>query len=193
MAQLIVDGKGTVEEVKEGTAFPDKKRRGLDFERVTNYLEEGRAITQEFEIGQREATWKPRPEYPDLPIVLLLASDIHYGSVGVNYKQLREHLDMVEFTPNFYIASNGDDVDAFNAMQYQTDYKNVLIPVYNDFITLLNSSGISKIAGSTIDKELKPNYSVNDNGKGLITIWNALVLDIEVELTSGCIKENIKF
>jgi len=93
----------------------------------------------------------------------------------------------------FVIATRSNDVDSFNAKQYQTDYKEILIPVYNDFITVLNSSGISKIVGSTIDKELKPNYSVNDNGKGLVTIWNALVLDIEVELTNGCIIENIKF
>jgi len=93
----------------------------------------------------------------------------------------------------FVIATRSNDVDAFNSTQYQTDYKSVLIPVYNDFITLLNSSGISKIVGSTIDKELKPNYSVNDNGKGLVTIWNALVLDLEIELITGCIKENIKF
>jgi len=93
----------------------------------------------------------------------------------------------------FVIATRSNNVDAFNAMQYQTDYKEILIPVYNNFITVLNSSGISKIVGSTIDKELKPNYSVNDNGKGLVTIWNALVLDLEIELTSGCIKENIKF
>jgi len=93
----------------------------------------------------------------------------------------------------FVIATRSNDVDAFNSTQYQTDYKSVLIPVYNDFITLLNSSGISKIVGSTIDKELKPNYSVNDNGKGLITVWNALVLDLEIELIDGCIKENIKF
>jgi len=93
----------------------------------------------------------------------------------------------------FVIATRSNDVDAFNATQYQTDYKEILIPVYNNFITLLNSSGISKIVGSTIDKELKPNYSVNDNGKGLVTIWNVLVLDVEIELTSGCIKQNIKF
>jgi len=93
----------------------------------------------------------------------------------------------------FVIATRSNDVDAFNSTQYQTDYKSVLIPVYNDFITVLNSSGISKIVGSTIDKELKPNYSVNDNGKGLVTIWNALVLDLEIELIDGCIKENIKF
>jgi len=93
----------------------------------------------------------------------------------------------------FVIATRSNDVDSFNAKQYQTDYKEILIPVYNNFITVLNSSGISKIVGSTIDKELKPNYSVNDNGKGLIDIWNALVLDVEIELTDGCIKQNIKF
>lgn len=93
----------------------------------------------------------------------------------------------------FVIATRSNDVDGFNSKQYQTDYKEVLIPVYNDFITLLNSSGISKIVGSTIDKELKPNFSLNDNGKGLITIWNAIVLDLEVEIIDGCIKQNIKF
>lgn len=93
----------------------------------------------------------------------------------------------------FVIATRSNDVDGFNSQQYQTDYKEVLIPVYNDFITLLNSSGISKIVGSAIDKELKPNFSLNDNGKGLITIWNAIVLDLEVEIIDGCIKKNIKF
>jgi hypothetical protein len=91
------------------------------------------------------------------------------------------------------IATRSNNVDAFNAMQYQTDYKEILIPVYNNFVKVLNSSGISKIVESTIDKELKPNYSVNDNGKGLITIWNALVLELEIELTDGCIHQNIKF
>lgn len=93
----------------------------------------------------------------------------------------------------FVIATRSNDVDGFNAQQYQTDYKEVLIPVYNDFIKLLNSSGITKIIGSTIDKELKPNFSLNDNGKGLITVWNAIVLDLEVEIIDGCIKQNIKF
>lgn len=93
----------------------------------------------------------------------------------------------------FIIATRSNNVDGFNKEQYQTDYLNVLIPVYNDFITLLNSSGISKIIDSKIDKELKPNYSVNDNGKGLITVWNAIVLDLTLEITDGCIKEKIKW
>jgi len=93
----------------------------------------------------------------------------------------------------FVIATRSNDVDSFNAKQYQTDYKEIIIPVYNDFITVLNSSGISKIVGSKINENYTMNYSVNDNGKGLITVWNALVLDLEIELTEGCIKENIKF
>ena len=91
------------------------------------------------------------------------------------------------------IATRSNDVDGFNKKQYQTDYTNILIPVYNDFITLLNSSGISKIVNSKVEKELKPNYSINDNGKGLVTIWNAIVLDLEIELTDNCINKNIKW
>jgi hypothetical protein len=91
------------------------------------------------------------------------------------------------------IATRSNDVDGFNKKQYQTDYTKILIPVYNDFITLLNSSGISKIVNSKVDKELKPNYSINDNGKGLVTIWNAIVLDLEIELTDNCINKDIKW
>jgi hypothetical protein len=91
------------------------------------------------------------------------------------------------------IATMSNDVDGFNFQQYQTDFKDILLPTYQNLITLLNSSGVSKIVGSSITEEMKPNYSVNDNGKGLIVIWNALVIDLEIELTEGCIKENIKF
>jgi hypothetical protein len=91
------------------------------------------------------------------------------------------------------IATRSNDVDGFNAKQYQTDYTHILIPVYNDFIKLLNSSGSSKIVNSKVEKELIPNYSFKDNGKGLITIWNAIVLDLEIELNDNCINQNIKW
>jgi hypothetical protein len=91
------------------------------------------------------------------------------------------------------IATRSNDVDGFNAKQYQTDYTHILIPVYNDFIKLLNSSGVSKIVNSKVEKELIPNYSFKDNGKGLVTIWNAIVLDLEIELNDNCINENIKW
>ena len=93
----------------------------------------------------------------------------------------------------FVIATKSNNVDEFNNYQYRTDYSLVLIPVYKDFINLLKRSGISKIIGDKVDKEVKPNFSFTNNDKGLITTWNALVLDLEIELTEGCINQNIKF
>lgn len=122
MPEIITDSRGTVANIPETkhNPHPDKKKRDLNFERVTNYLQEGQDIVDDFEIGQREASFVPQAEYPDLPIVILLASDIHYGSIGVNYKRLRKHLEMVEELPNFYLATNGDEVDAFNAIFHAT-------------------------------------------------------------------------
>jgi hypothetical protein len=78
-------------------------------------------------------------------------------------------------------------VDQFNQTQYQTDFKNILIiPVYSNLVTL-ERSGITTIINQEIEKELIPNYSLNNNGKGLITIWNA---NRNAEI---CINETNKF
>lgn len=123
---LYVNSKGdfkSVEQIRleaERSIYPDKKERNLDFDRVTNYLQQGQEIMQDFEIGQREATFIPQVEYPDMPIVMLCASDLHYGSLGVNYPLLMKHLTMIEDLPNFYLATNGDEVDAFNSVFHPT-------------------------------------------------------------------------
>lgn len=92
------------------------------------------------------------------------------------------------------IATRSNDVDKFNETQYQTDFKNILIPVYSNLITLLKRSGITTIMNQVIDKELVPNYSLKDDGKGLITIWNAIIMDVEIEINGKrCINKNIKF
>lgn len=117
------DSFKTLRELREeriNRTFPDKKSRSLDFERVTRYLQEGQEIMADFEIGQREATYIPQVEYPDLPLVMLCASDLHYGSLGVNYPLLMRHLSIIEELPNFCLATNGDEVDAFNAIFHPT-------------------------------------------------------------------------
>jgi len=43
-------------------------------------------------------------------------SDMHYGSTGVDYDLLDRHLEIVEDTPNFYMATNGDHIDNFNSV-----------------------------------------------------------------------------
>jgi len=98
----------------------------------------------------------------------------------------------VSRTTRLVIATMSNDVDGFNFQQYQTDYKYILLPTYENLIKLLNSSGVSKIIGNSIVEEMKPNYSFRDNGKGLIDVWNALVIDLDIELTEGCINQ-VKF
>jgi hypothetical protein len=36
----------------------------------------------------------------------------------------------------FVIATRSNDVDQFNETQYQTDFKNILIPVYSNLVTI---------------------------------------------------------
>lgn len=99
----------------------------------------------------------------------------------------------VESNARFVIATRSNKVDEFNEFQYQTDYVKILNPVYENFIKLLERSGITTIISETNELEIKPNFSFN-NKDGLITIWNALVVDIEVKIDGNrCINKNIKF
>jgi len=99
----------------------------------------------------------------------------------------------VDSKARYVIATRSNKVDEFNEFQYQTDYTKVLNPVYENFIKLLDRSGITTITSETHDLEIKPNFSFN-NKDGLITIWNALVLDIDVKIDgTRCINTNIKF
>ena len=108
--------------------FPDKKHPVLNYDEVTKHLIEAERLAKEFEPGQKEATWIPRPEYPNLPIAVALMSDIHYGSTNTDYKTLEEHLKIVEDTPNFYMATNGDHIDNFNAVIHPTGMTEDPIP-----------------------------------------------------------------
>ena len=95
--------------------FPDKKERKLEFEEVSDYLMKGREIMEGFSIGQKEAKWRSYGEYPQLPIMIYLMTDVHYGSFNSDVARFKEHMDIVENTPNFFVVGNGDDVDNFNA------------------------------------------------------------------------------
>jgi hypothetical protein len=92
------------------------------------------------------------------------------------------------------IATASNDVNQFNEMQYKTDYVNILLPIYKDLHTVLVKSGITTLINDEITKELVPNFSFNRNEKGLINIWNALFLDLELIIQGKkCINKNIKF
>lgn len=92
------------------------------------------------------------------------------------------------------LATASNDVDQFNQVQYQTDYLNILLPIYKDLHTLFIKSGITTLIDDEIAKEMKPNFSFKNNEKGLIDIWNALFLEFELVIDGKkCINKNIKF
>jgi len=120
MNQLIVNSKGQTKEVAPPTSFPDKKERNWSTEEADELLQKVSDFRKKFEIGQTEATWIAPMEYPTLPIAVLFATDIHWGSIHSKVDLLNRHLSIVEETPNFGMISNGDDVDNFNAVVLAT-------------------------------------------------------------------------
>ena len=94
--------------------FPDKKPREYTFKDIDEVLIRAREVQDNFEIGQKEATWQVHPEYGNLPISILLMTDTHYGSMRSDTELMNEHLQVVKDTPNFYMVHNGDNVDNFN-------------------------------------------------------------------------------
>lgn len=92
------------------------------------------------------------------------------------------------------LATASNDVDQFNQVQYQTDYVNILLPIYKDLHTLFTKSGITTLQDDEITKEMMPNFSFKQNEKGLINVWNALFLEFELVIDGKrCINNNIKF
>lgn len=104
--------------MKERSPFPDKHKPQKSFKEVTGFLQKAANIVKELRLGQNEATWHPYPDYPNVPIAILLASDMHYGSVHTDYDTLLKHFKIVEDTPNFYMMTNGDHVDNFSPAVY---------------------------------------------------------------------------
>lgn len=106
-----------------------KEVPGYIYREATDLLKRAQGFAREQKIGVNEATFKPKPEYPNLPIAILLATDIHYGSLRTDYDLLEEHLTTVEETPNMYMVSNGDEVDNFNAIFFAAgQFENPLPP-----------------------------------------------------------------
>jgi len=99
-------------------SFPDKKRGEFNYDQITEYIQVAQRLSQEMQVGQEEATWIPRLEYPNLPILILYMTDIHYGNVGTDYDLLDEHLRLVTDTPNCFCLIGGDTVDNFSAAKH---------------------------------------------------------------------------
>jgi hypothetical protein len=95
--------------------YPDKKLRPWSDSQVDEILATTQDFLKDFDIGQTEATFTPQLDFPDKPILILLMTDPHYGSIFSNVEMINRHFDLVANTPNTYVVINGDDTDNFNA------------------------------------------------------------------------------
>lgn len=96
--------------------FPDKKQPApRTFDRVVSEIRRVQTYKASTNVSQDEATWLPKPQYPSLPVALTVLSDVHFGSLDVDYALLESHLRTITSTPNCYVAFLGDMVDSFNA------------------------------------------------------------------------------
>ncbi|MEO0289586.1 MAG: metallophosphoesterase [candidate division WOR-3 bacterium] len=117
---LIADKSGREVERKvvqpqEVVIFEDKKEAIVNEETILQHLQKARELAKQMEVGQREATVNVEAKYPDLPIFIWLLCDAHYGSIHTDYEALIRDYQIVRDTPNFFVISNGDEVDNFLA------------------------------------------------------------------------------
>lgn len=110
----------------------------------------------------------PRAESP-YPLVWL--------NVGIDKDNLNE--PRVQRRARILIATNSDKQSEMNPFVYQTDYKEILVPVAQNLIKALQQSGISQIINNEIDREFLPNFSIRENN-GQVDVWNVLMIEAEI-------------
>jgi len=118
MEIYIADKNGKEKERKvvypvENREVLNKKQPIIDEEKLLHHLTEARKIYKEMAVGQREAEVKVEPDKPDMPIFIWLLCDSHLGSVLTDYDAFLRDYNIVRETPNFYVISNGDEIDNF--------------------------------------------------------------------------------
>lgn len=93
------------------------------------------------------------------------------------------------------IATRSMNKEEFNEFQFQTYYKEILYPVQQNLIKVLERSGISQIIDDTYNSEFVPNYSFENSEGSLVDIWNAIVLNIEISFNTDyqCRIKQVKF
>lgn len=93
------------------------------------------------------------------------------------------------------IATRSMNKEEFNEFQFQTYYKEILHPIQLNLIKVLERSGISQIIDDTYNSEFIPNYSFENSEGGLVDIWNAIVLNIEISFNTDyqCRIKQVKF
>ena len=72
--------------------------------------------------------------------------------------------------------------EEFNPYQFQNDFLKTLNPIKDNLIKLVRGSGVSQLIDEEFTYQFVPNYSFQDNNGTLIDVWNAIVLDLNIEV-----------
>lgn len=87
----------------------------------------------------------------------------------------------------FVIAINSVRLSELNPLIWNTDYRITLNPVKDNLLTALDNSGITRIVNAnTVTVRREPNYTSEKsaNKTATIDLWNAIVIDLEVEFNA---------
>ena len=99
------------------------------------------------------------------------------------------------------IAINSEKLTNLNPLIWETDFEITLNPIANNFIKAINNNGKSKLTDGIVSREKLPNYSekinsasnVDANKTKAIDVWNAILLECEVEFNDNTCFQNIIF
>ncbi len=151
-------------------------------------------------IDKNNNTFKVRYDWGTVDVLnkflLLPENSSKYPLIWLTVNEEEEDLitKTLKKTAKIIIATHSDKVDEFNPFIFQTDYKEILLPIFNNIITALFKSGVTIITDNKVKRELAPNYSIRNNEKGLVDVWNVLAFTANIEMdTKKCINNNIKF
>jgi predicted phosphodiesterase len=90
-----------------------RKPNPFSFDQVIEVLELNQHMEESFQPGQMRAEIMLTPEYRGAPIMILFASDMHFGDRKTRHSLIKYHLDEVEKSPNTYIVFGADSIDNY--------------------------------------------------------------------------------
>ena len=121
-------------------------------------------------------------------------SDV-YPLIWLVYPVSEEHtLKKVKMDKASFILAVRTNDSLSNKERFATNYKNVLIPLYNNFTELLERSNIVNIA-EKINVIKYPNYSNEENSEEnkTVDIWDAIKVTASLSITNAHFRKNIRF
>lgn len=103
--------------------------------------------------------------------------------------------DETQFAKQGYVRTNLElvlavqtNAELYNTERWATTYRNILVPLFNNIDTAFKQSGIIRSEYEYRVRK-RPNYSETDSKEknAFVDIIDALVVNLQVEITSACI------